>query len=186
MESHYLCFRSQHGKGEQISSSKGEGKENPLWFVERGVWGMQRKKMDSYKMPRAASQGTFIWPTQGKKSNSVASYKLNKAAWSAKLFFLPSTQLMFALKDVSSKCYYYILYFYYIDSELIKKAYVQCDMILSQQIRYHPFTHVHRQSYGGWFIGNRSSAWVNLTKIRPYKNRPPVVYKSLMSKVYSL
>lgn len=37
-------------------------------------------------MPRAASQGTFIWPTKGKKSNSVTIYKLNKATWSAKLF----------------------------------------------------------------------------------------------------
>lgn len=56
MESHYLWFRSQHGKGKQISSSKGEGKENPLWFVERGVRGMQRrKKKDSYKVLRAAS-----------------------------------------------------------------------------------------------------------------------------------
>lgn len=49
-------------------------------------------------------------------------------------YLLPLTQVMFALKDVSSKCYYYISYCYYIDSELIKKASVQCDMILSQQI----------------------------------------------------
>lgn len=47
------------------------------------------------------------------------------------------------------KCYYYISYYYYIDSELIKKASVQCDMTLSQQIRYPPFTHVHPRSYCG-------------------------------------
>lgn len=150
MESHYLWFRSHHGKGEQISSSKGEGKENSQWFVERGVRRMQRKK--NRILPKCQEQ-----PHRAHLSGPlrVKSQTVSPAInWTRQpevpSYLLPLTQVMFALKDVSSKCYYYILYCYYINSELIKKASAQCDMILSQQIRYHPFTHVHPQSYCGY------------------------------------